>query len=86
MDCFLPLPEPALHFCLFTFYFLLLPAIVQPGIVVLAADVGQSPWKGIEVFIDVTGGQYRFADVFQRDVFRIGENDGGKGFEPGILK
>jgi len=53
MDYFLPLPEPALHFCLFTFYFLLLPAIVQPGIVVLAADVGQGPWKGIEVLIDV---------------------------------
>jgi len=27
-----------------------------------------------------------FADVFQREVFRIGENDDGKGFEPGILK
>jgi hypothetical protein len=53
MDCFSPLPEPALHFGPFTFYFLLLPAIVQPGIVVLAADVGQGPWKGIVVFIDV---------------------------------
>ena len=57
--------------------------MIQLRIVGLAADVGQGPWKGIEVFIDVTGGQYRFADVFQRDVFRIGENDGGKGFKVG---
>jgi hypothetical protein len=46
----------------------------------MAADVGQGPWKAIEVFIDVTGGQYRFSDFFQRDVFRIGE------YQPGSTK
>jgi hypothetical protein len=54
--------------------------MIQPGLVGMAADVGQGPWTGIEVLIDVARGQYLFADVFQREVFRIGENDDGKGF------
>ena len=38
--------------------------MIQLGVVGLAADVGQSPWKGSEVLIDVAWGLYRFADVF----------------------